>query len=148
MADQPKPLQVEDGDFKGWFLSPFHDDYVNHIGPFYYLPGADGTMQVALKVEQRHLNGGGIMHGGCLLSLADTALYVFALDNLQTSGGVTMQLDAQFLSPGNLGDIVIATGEITRAGQSTIFGRGQIKVGDRMVMTFSGVIKRASKSGA
>lgn len=148
MADEPKPVHIEDGDFKGWFLSPFRDDYVNHIGPFYYQPDAEGHMQVALKVEPRHLNGGGIMHGGCLLSLADTALYVFALDSLRTSGGVTMQLDAQFLSPGMLGDTVIATGEITRAGKSTIFGRGQIKVGERMVMSFSGVIKRANTSGA
>lgn len=148
MADQIKPVEVTDGEFKGWFLSPFHDNYVNLIGPFYYKPDTDGRMQVALKVEERHLNGGGIMHGGCLLSLADTALYVFALDNLKTSGGVTMQLDSHFLSPANLGDIIVATGEITRAGKSTIFGRGQIKVGDRMVMMFSGVIKRSSRSGA
>ncbi|WP_140985713.1 PaaI family thioesterase [Asticcacaulis tiandongensis] len=148
MADQPAPIQVEDGDFKGWYLSPFHDDYVNLIGPFYYQPDENGQMRVALKVEQRHLNGGGIMHGGCLLSLADTALFIIAMDENKTSGGVTMQLDAQFVSPANLGDIIIASGEVVRSGKSTIFVRGQITTNDTPVMAFSGIIKRSSRSGA
>lgn len=147
MADQFAPIPVEDGEFKGWYLSPVRDNYVNLIGPFYYRPDETGTLQVALKVEPRHLNGGGIMHGGCLLSLADTALFVFAMDELKSSGGVTMQIDAQFLSPANTGDIVIASGEVLRAGQSTIFGRGQIRTSDRLIMAFSGVIKRARQTG-
>jgi acyl-coenzyme A thioesterase 13 len=137
-----EPVMIEDGEFKGWFLSPKQDPYVKLIGPFYYQFDDAGHMRVAMKVDERHMNGGGIMHGGSMLSLADTALFAFAVGDLEGSRGVTMQLDSQFLSPGNVGDIVIATGEVVRSGRTTIFARGMLHVGDKPIMAFSGVIRK------
>jgi acyl-coenzyme A thioesterase 13 len=142
MSSSPSAQMIEEGEFKGWFLSPFKDNYVNLIGPFYYKPLEDGSTQTAFKVDERHLNGGGNMHGGCLLSLADTALFVIALEALGDGRGVTLGLEAQFLNPARPGDLLIATGEITKAGASVIFVRGQIKSEARIVVTFTGVIKR------
>ena len=38
--------------------------------------------------------------------------------------------------------MVEATGEAIRAGRSLIFVRGQINAGERVLMTFSGVIRK------
>ena len=38
--------------------------------------------------------------------------------------------------------MVEATGEVIRAGKSLIFVRGQINAGERVLMTFSGVIRK------
>ena len=42
---------------------------------------------------------------------------------------------------------VEATGEVTKAGKSLIFARGQITTGDRMLMSFSGVIRKFTPRG-
>jgi acyl-coenzyme A thioesterase PaaI-like protein len=56
--------------------------------------------------------------------------------------GVTVQLDSTFLDAARVGDLVEASGEVTRAGGSLVFVRGQIVSGERLLFTFSGVIKK------
>ena len=43
------------------------------------------------------------------------------------------------------GELIEATGEVTRAGKSLIFVRGILKSGDRPLFTFSGTIKRVKR---
>jgi len=128
--------------FKDWHLSPFKDGYVNMVGPYYFKNDELGQPMSGFKAEARHLNGGGSVHGGCLLSLADTALFVISMSSLKGDGAVTMQLDAKFLSPGRVGDVIIATGKVTRAGASVIFAEGELKSGERILLTFTGILKR------
>ena len=82
------------------------------------------------------------MHGGCLMTFADIALFQTAYQQMEGSRGVTVQLDSTFVDAVKVGDLVEATGEVVRAGGSLVFVRGTIAVGERTVMTFSGVIKR------
>ena len=103
---------------------------------------------MAFKAEKRHLNGGGSVHGGALLTMADTSLFVFALPHLAEGSAVTVQLDAQFLSPGREGDIIVATGEITRAGKSMIFGRGELSANGKVLMSFTGILARKTPLGS
>jgi len=44
-----------------------------------------------------------------------------------------------------VGLLVEATGAVVRAGKSLIFVRGQIHAGERILMTFSGVIRKFQK---
>lgn len=145
-ADNPKPV-ISEGEFAGWQRAEPGDTFNGLIGAYYYDTSDAANVKVAFKAEPRHLNGGGSVHGGCLLTLADTALFVFALPHLGDSGAVTLQLDSQFLSPGREGDIIVATGEITRAGKTMIFGRGQLTCGERILLTFSGVLARKNRRG-
>jgi len=139
------PTRIHDGDFAGWQRAEPGDTFNGLIGAYYYQTDDPANVKVAFRAEKRHLNGGGTVHGGCLLTLADTALFVFAIPHLNDGGAVTLQLDAQFQSPGREGDIVVATGEITRAGKTMIFGRGQITSDDRVLMTFSGILARKAR---
>ena len=130
-----------EGEFAGWNRwvgDPFEDA----VGPFYFRTGPDGRRVTAFRAEQKHMNGLGKMHGGCLMAVADMALFTIARDALGGQPGVTVALDSVFLSPGNLGDLVEATGEVTRAGGSLIFVRGEVVSMGSTLLTFSGVIKK------
>ncbi len=130
-----------EGEFAGWTRwtgDPFEDA----VGPFYFQTGPDGRPVTAFRAERKHMNSLGHMHGGCLMAVADMALFTIAREALGGQSGVTVALDSVFLNRGDLGDLVQATGEVTRAGGSLIFVRGQVTVEDRTLLTFSGVIKK------
>ena len=141
-ADASQYEKITEGEFAGWLRAPESDTFNGLVGPYYYQSDDPANVKVAFKAEKRHLTGGGTVHGGCLLTLADTSLFVFALPHLADGGAVTLQLDSQFLSPGREGDIIVATGEITRVGKSVIFGRGQLTCGDRILLSYSGIMSR------
>jgi uncharacterized protein (TIGR00369 family) len=130
-----------EGEFAGWSRwtgDPFEDA----VGPFFFRTGPDGRPVTAFRAEKKHMNGLGNMHGGCLMAVADMALFTIARQALEGHPGVTVALDSVFLAPGHLGDLVEATGEVTRAGGSLIFVRGQVVAEQRLLLTFSGVIKK------
>ncbi len=141
-ADDAKPVSSLDPAFEGWWQAEPGDTFNGLVGAYYYQGDTPGNIKAAFRAEKHHLNQGGSVHGGCLLTLADTAVFAFAYPYLNGGGGVTVQLDAQFLSPGREGDIIVASGEITRAGKTLIYGRGQLMAGDRTIMTFNAILAR------
>jgi uncharacterized protein (TIGR00369 family) len=129
-----------EGEFSGW-RTWTRDNFETHTGPFWHRMEDDGRIRCAFRVERRHLNGAGNVHGGCFMSFADYSLFAIAGPVLQ-GPGVTVAFSCEFLDAAHEGELVEATGEITRAGGSLIFLRGQLSVGERTVFTFSGTIKR------
>jgi acyl-coenzyme A thioesterase PaaI-like protein len=91
------------------------------------------------------MNAGGRMHGGVLMTFADIGLFMIAYETMEGHRGVTVQLDSTFLDAARVGDLVEAEGEVTRAGGSLVFVRGQITSAERLLFTFSGVIKKISE---
>jgi uncharacterized protein (TIGR00369 family) len=138
----PGGIPVTSGEFAGWKQYAGTDPFEDVIGPFYYTTDAAGRPRCAFRAEAKHMNGGGFMHGGCLMSFADYALFVIAREALGSDHGVTVEMNSTFLASGWIGDLVEATGEVVRAGGSLIFVRGQITSAERVLLTFSGIIKR------
>ena len=93
--------------------------------------------------EPRHMNGGGFMHGGCLLTFADFACFAIAEDVLE-GPSVTVNLSADFLSAARVGDVMEATGEVTRAGGRLIFVRGMVTANGKPALSFTSVLSRVS----
>ncbi len=93
------------------------------------------------------MNAGDRMHDGCLMTCADIALFQTAYREMEGSSGVTLSRDSTFIYRAYVGELVEATGEVIRAGKSLIFMRGQIHAGERVLMTFSGVIRRLQPRG-
>ena len=58
---------------------------------------------------------------------------------------MTVAFGAEFLDAAFEGELIEATGEVTRAGKSLIFVRGILKTGERPLFTFSGTIKRVKR---
>jgi uncharacterized protein (TIGR00369 family) len=134
--------QVEDGEFAGWHRFATRDTFDEIMGPFFFQRGPDGKARCAFRAQQKHMNAGGRMHGGALMTFADIALFMIAYETMEGHRGVTVQLDSTFLDGAKVGDLVEASGEVTRAGGSLVFVRGQINAGEKLLFTFSGVIKK------
>ncbi len=135
-------LAITEGDFAGWHTYDLHGTFDQVVGPFYFKTDADGRMRCAFRAEEKHMNLGGRMHGGCLMTFADIALFQTAYQEMEGKNGVTVQLDSTLIDGGYVGELIEATGEVVRAGGSLIFVRGQITTGDRTLMTFSGIIRK------
>ena len=122
---------------------PFEDK----SGPFFMrLNDPSHGHLSAMVTDASHMNGGGFLHGGLLMTFADYALFVIAYDQLDGTHAVTVSCQTEFLaSTGEIGEILHATGTVTRNTRSFIFIRGQINMAsdpDKILTTFSGIIKR------
>ncbi len=135
---------VTEGPFAGWQHWP-HDPFESRAGPFYFTVDPDGTRRSAFRAEARHMNASGSMHGGCLLTFADFALFVIAGEELAGDDAVTLNLAGDFLGSVGEGALVEARGEVTRGGGKTIFVRGLVTADDRPALSFTGIIRRLAR---
>ena len=58
-----------------------------------------------------------------------------------------MNLSGDFLDSARVGELIEATGEVTRAGHKTIFVRGLATADGRPVLSFTAIIKKMSQRG-
>lgn len=137
------PVTIESGPFAGWKTWP-HDVFETSTGPFFFRVDAERGPTCAFRAEARHMNGGGFMHGGCLMTFADFALFAIAHE-LADGPSVTVSMTSDFLSPVQVGEWVEARGEVSRAGGRLIFVRGLVTADGRPALSFSGVISRVKR---
>ena len=141
-AEQPlRHRQITEGEWAGWSLY-VHDPFEDLTGPFHYRRQADGGMVCGFRAEKKHMNGGDFMHGGCLMTFADYALFMIADHELQGVGSVTASFNAEFVDSARVGDLIEARGEVVRAGGSMVFVRGLITTGERPLLNFSAIVKK------
>ena len=91
---------------------------------------------------RKHMNAGGVMHGGCLMSFADFSLFSIAAKEMEGVYGATVAFNCEFLQGPVIGDLMEARGEVLRAGKSIIFVRGIITGEGKPCLNFSGTIKK------
>lgn len=137
------PKLVTEGEWAGW-RTWSGDPFETQSGPYYFRE-EDGRIRCAFRAERKHMNGGGFMHGGCMLTFADFALFSIADEHLRDTHAVTVSLNGEFVGPAHEGDLIEATGEVVKAGKSMIFIRGIISTGGLAMMAFSGVIKKVAR---
>jgi uncharacterized protein (TIGR00369 family) len=145
-AEQWSLEEITEGPWAGWRIWST-DPFELLTGPFYYRREATGAPVCAFRAEQKHMNGGGFMHGGCLMTFADYALFCIASDALKDSGSVTASLNAEFVDAARVGDLIEARGEVVRAGGSLVFVRGQVAAEGRTVLNFSAIVKKVRRGG-
>jgi uncharacterized protein (TIGR00369 family) len=86
-----------------------------------------GVVTVAGKVEQRHLNINGVVHGGVYATILDTAMgasVVSLLSEGETTA--TTSLYVEFLRAARQGDTLTAQGEVLRRGKHIAFAEGNL----------------------
>lgn len=147
IAENPSygtPSTETEGEFTGWGYWP-NDAYEAHAGPFYMRREEDGSYVSAFRAEDRHMNGIGSIHGGCLMTFADFALFSIATEEMKGSYGVTINLSGDFLGAAGPGTLIEARGEVTRGGGKTIFVRGLVTGDGAPVLSFTGIIRKIAK---
>jgi acyl-CoA thioesterase len=95
-----------------------------------------GAATLAMTVEPHMVNGHGIVHGGFIFLLADSA-FAFAC-NSHNERAVAAQCNISFIRPGRLGDrLVAAAREISRSGRSGIYDV-RVTVGEAAIAELRG----------
>lgn len=137
-------VPVTDGEFAGWKVWQ-SDAFEQHVGPFFEKLDEGGRPIIAFRAEPRHMNGAGFMHGGCLLTFADSALFTIARGAMAGAHAVTLNLAGDFLDPVRSGQLVAARGEVTRGGGKTIFVRGMVTADEKPALSFTGIIRKVTR---
>lgn len=134
-------LIQETGEFAGWEYWDDEPFETETAGPFYFRRDEKGPV-AAFRAERKHMNAGGVVHGGALLAFADYSLFSIASDEMDGGYGLTVALTSEFLSGPPEGALLEARGEVLRTGGSLVFVRGIIWHGDTACLNFSGTIKK------
>ena len=65
-------------------------------GPFWHRED-NGQIRCAFRLEKKHINGGGAVHGGCLMTFADYCLFALGNQVLVDGRGVTLSFSSEFI---------------------------------------------------
>ena len=133
---------ITEGEFTGWQAWENENFEYQTAGPMYFRTDAQGPV-AAFRAARKHMNSGSMVHGGCLMTFADFALFVIAKGAMDNAYGVTIAFTSEFLSPAREGDLMEARGEVLKAGRSLFFVRGIVTANGEPCLNFSGTIKRA-----
>ena len=120
--------------------------FSDHVGPFYVRKPLNGhTLAFGFRVGRQHINQGGVVHGGMLVTFVDHALGAMVFVGAGRRPCSTIALDCNFVAPGRLGDWVECTGEIVRATSSVMFMEGRLRAGERALLQAKGIWKVLDK---
>lgn len=122
---------------EGW--EPVEDaGFIALVGPL-HVRASDTAY--AFRAEQKHANLIGVVHGGMLMSFADRAMGVAAMNAAEGANAVTIQLEMKFIGAGRLGDWLVVVPTVVQRTRSLVFVRGEVRAGERLVATADGVWK-------
>jgi uncharacterized protein (TIGR00369 family) len=110
-------------------------------GPYWKRAAEGGAVEFCLPTAAHHVNLGGVLHGGALMSFADRAIGRIARQSTGHGRAVTAQLDVNFIDSVQIGEVVVARPEVVRGTRTVIFMRCNFTVGERVVATAQGVWK-------
>jgi acyl-coenzyme A thioesterase 13 len=137
----PQPLK--EGPFEGWLTwGGGMDPFETLCGPLCMRTEADGRQRAAFMPEQKHLNGGGVLHGGALMTFADFSLFALAHEVLKGQHAVTVTFNSELVGAGVLGAPVYAEGRVIRETKSMLFLQGTLEQNGQPIMAFSGTLKK------
>lgn len=109
-----------------------------YVGPVWRAP--DGS-EFLLDVRDIHLNGGGALHGGMAMAMADIVMGRTVRDVLEGGRAATISLNCDFIGPAKLGERIRGVAAITRKTRSIVFVSCEIAVQGRPILTATGLWK-------
>ncbi|MBT4486228.1 MAG: PaaI family thioesterase [Rhodospirillaceae bacterium] len=127
----------------GFVPSKSSSPFTEMIGPLFDLPD-DPDNRRGFRVLEGHINNAGIIHGGMMMSFADTLL-ARAVGNSGAGPAVTLHMTTDFIGPAHLGNWVEGSAKIIRQTRTLVFVEGEIRTRKRLLMTAKGVFRRLSR---
>ena len=121
----------------GFVAIPPMSGFGRAMGPWYEKPDGEKVI-LGIRAEERHINRLGIIHGGMMMSFADTLLSEVGR-RVTGKPSVTMRMTVDFISAAKLGDWIEGSGEVSRITRNLVFVQARIWRGKHTLMTASGV---------
>lgn len=113
--DEKYLLQKIQEDFK----SPFGDVLGIDV-----VKASHGSVVLEIKGEKVHTNSLQIIHGGVTASLCDVAMGA-AIGTLGLVP-ITVEMKVNYLSPGQTNDVIVAKGNVVKAGENLVISEGEV----------------------
>lgn len=112
--------------------------YSRHIGPSYARPEVDGATLIQPTLS-RMCNSGGALHGGYMMSFADSAV-TRAAGIVTGMAPSTVSFAAEFLAAGNALSPLVTRVEVPRHGRNLAFLRGLLEQNGKPLLSYSATI--------
>jgi uncharacterized protein (TIGR00369 family) len=148
----PLIRHAPDPDHPGWWTWDIGERpegverYNSSIGKL--LVRAEGERRARCRMfpEAAQSNLGNVAHGGAILTFVDMAMFAGGYAaGADIAYSVTLDLSAQFLSPGRLGEPLDCTVELLRETKRLAFMRGLVVQGEETVASWSGTLRKGLK---
>ncbi len=122
--------------------TPLLDPFEAYAFTSFRRQNPDGTFSFALPLDARHENGAGVVHGGLLMSFADSTLGFAAWSACDPGAWcVTVSQSTSFLRAAHVGQVIETTPIVTRSTRTMVFTRADYFVGEDIIFTASSVWK-------
>jgi uncharacterized protein (TIGR00369 family) len=105
--------------------------------PFSALIGAEmeelreGYARLSLVLQDHHTNPNGVMHGGVITTMMDSALGAALMaqrgEEASRSPHATVEMNASFLAGARPGDEIVVEGRVLRLGKTIAFGEAEAR---------------------
>ena len=115
--------------------------FMKHLGGLSFKQIDDNNYEFSGKIQDTHLNTGGIAHGGYLATIADAGMGTAAHMIASGKRCVTINLEVKFLSAGKLGDDLTGKVQILKKTKTLIFINCIISNSKGIVSSASGTWK-------
>jgi uncharacterized protein (TIGR00369 family) len=112
--------------------------YSRHIGPSYARKEVDGVTMVQPTLA-RMCNSGGVLHGGYMMSFADSAV-TRAAGIVTGRAPSTVSFAAEFLAAGDPISPLVTRVEVPRHGRNLAFLRGLLEQNGKPLLSYSATI--------
>lgn len=109
-----------------------------YAGPIFRHASGDHFL---FTVQPQHLNGGGALHGGMAMGIADVVMGRTVRLAIDPARAATISLNCDFIAGAKLGDKVIGRAQITRRTRTIVFINAQLTVDDKPILTATGIWK-------
>jgi acyl-coenzyme A thioesterase PaaI-like protein len=147
MTDEPKPNGAKpDPEHEGWLSwgNSAPGTFVGATGKFIFRADGEGQARVRWFPDDSHVNIGGSIFGGAILSFIDMALFAGGRCAGMGEGHyVTLDCATHFIARGETNvamDAVVRLVGETKGG--LVFLSGHCEQGDRTTHSFTGTLKR------
>ena len=138
MADIPQGFEKLTR--KSPFLEPIGPIYRKEIPP---------ALLLGLRIEERHTNARGFVHGGLISTICDIALgYALALHDTPPDSAVTVSLTTDLFGAARIGDWLEVRAVAKRVGGNLAFSAADVTADGTPVAQARAVFKVSRKTGA
>ncbi|MEL6268159.1 MAG: PaaI family thioesterase, partial [Pseudomonadota bacterium] len=111
-----------------------------HVGPVDFAPTPTASYGL-LALDDRHINAGGVCHGGVLLTMADITMGKTTFDLGDQHPCSTIQMDCHFVAAAKIGQVLLCRAHQVRKAGGLSFMACEMAAGARIVARASGVWK-------
>ena len=140
-----------DPDNAGWYSwGDFpRGSFASRTGRLLFRPDGPGQAICRMYPDESHLNMGGSIHGGAVMSFIDMSLFAGGRCAGMAEGHyVTLDMTTHFLSRGKVGIPLDAHVELVRQTRGHVFLQGVVKQDNQPCYSFTGTLKRVRERNA